>query len=234
MLTTVKTAPLLTVHNPVGYPPTISRKQPAPRPGSLDGKTVYLVDTKFDDSVELLKQVQAWFAAKMPGVKTVLRQMASYYGKDDPELWNEIRTQGHAAIIGVGHCSTCAPAVTTHAITLETKYGVPTVALHTDKFVRIARSVSRMGGLQQVPQVFVPQPVMGQDAAQLSAYVDGVDRASGRPLMRAIVEGLTQPPAAAATDAAGGALRVRARVVGDIAAAAVSPPSAADRSPGRS
>jgi hypothetical protein len=129
MLTTVKTEPLLTVHNPVGYPPTISRKQPAARLSSLDGKTVYLVDTKFDDSVELLRQVQAWFARRMPGVRTVLRQMASYYGKDDPDLWDEIRSQGHAAIIGVGHCSTCAPAVTTHAITLETRYGVPTVAL---------------------------------------------------------------------------------------------------------
>ena len=153
MLTTVKTGPLITVHNPVGYPPTISRKQPAPRPSSLDGKTVYLVDTKFDDSLELLRQVQAWFEAKMPGVKTVLRQMASYYGKDDPVLWDEIRTQGHAAVIGVGHCSTCAPAVTTHAITLETRYGVPTVALHTDKFVKVVQTVGRMGGLQQLPQV---------------------------------------------------------------------------------
>ena len=55
MLTTVKTAPILTVHNPLGYPPKISRKQPAARLDSLDGKTIYLVDSKFDDSVELLK-----------------------------------------------------------------------------------------------------------------------------------------------------------------------------------
>jgi hypothetical protein len=109
MLTTVKTAPMLTVHNPVGYPPKIRRKQPAPRLSSLDGKTIYLIDSKFDDSVELLKQVQAWFAEKMPGVKTELRQMSSYYGKDDPLLWNEIKERGHAAIIGVGHCSTCSP-----------------------------------------------------------------------------------------------------------------------------
>mgnify|MGYP000181522000 CR=1 FL=1 len=86
MLTPVKTAPLLTVHNPVGYPPKISHKQPAPRLSSLDGKTIYLVDSRFDDSIELLKQVQIWFAEKMPGVKTELRSMASYYGKDDPEL----------------------------------------------------------------------------------------------------------------------------------------------------
>ena len=165
MLTEVKnyqSAPVITVHNPVGYPPKISRKQPAPRLSSLDGKTIYLVDSRFDDSIELLKQVQIWFAEKMPGVKTELRSMASYYGKDDPELWTEIKTRGHAAIIGVGHCSTCAPAVSTHAITLETQYGVPTVAIHTDKFVKVVQSVTRMGGLAQAPVVYVPQPVMGK------------------------------------------------------------------------
>jgi hypothetical protein len=51
MLTSVKTTPTLTVLNPVGYPPKVSRKQPAPRVSSLDGKTVYLVDSRFDDSV---------------------------------------------------------------------------------------------------------------------------------------------------------------------------------------
>ena len=47
----------ITVLNPVGYPPQITARRPAPRPESLDGKTVYLVDCRFDDSIELLKQV---------------------------------------------------------------------------------------------------------------------------------------------------------------------------------
>lgn len=199
MLTAVKevqTAPLLTVHHPVGYPPMITRKQPAPRLSGLDGKTIYLIDSRFDDSVELLRQVQAWFAAKMPGVTTRLVQMASYYGKDDPELWNEIKTQGHAAIIGVGHCSTCAPAVSTHAITLESQYGVPTVAIHTDKFVKVVQSVVRMGGLPQSPLVFVPQPVMGKSEAELRAYVEGNDPYTGKPVMQEIIEGLTRGLAA--------------------------------------
>lgn len=199
MLTPVKdyqAAPMLTVHNPVGYPPRITRKQPAPRLSSLDGKTIYLIDSRFDDSVELLKQVKLWFEAHMPGVKTKLVQMASYYGKDDPALWNEIKTQGHAAIIGVGHCSTCAPAVSTHAITLETQYGVPTVALHTDKFVKVVQSVVRMGGLPQAPLVFVPQPVMGKSEAELRAYVEGKDPYTGKPVMQEIVAALTQGLAA--------------------------------------
>src|SRR5206468_5926421 len=59
----------ITVLSPVGFPPKINKKASAPRPESLDGKTVYLVDCRFDDSIELLKQVQSWFAEHMPAVK---------------------------------------------------------------------------------------------------------------------------------------------------------------------
>ncbi|CDZ46448.1 UGSC family (seleno)protein [Neorhizobium galegae] len=183
--------PLVTVHNPMGYPPKVSRKQPADRPTSLDGKVVYLVDSRFDDSVELLKEVEAWFARNMPSVDVRIRQMTNTYSKDDPQLWEEIKANGHAAIIGVGHCSTCAPAVTTHAITLETKYGVPTAAIHTEKFDKVVRSVAKMGGLSQQPLVFVPQPVMGKTPEELRAYVEGIDPISGRPVMKEIIEALT-------------------------------------------
>ncbi len=70
----------LTVLNPMGYPPAVTRKSAAPRLESLDGKTVYLVDCRFDDSIELLKQVQAWFAEHMPGVTTKMVSLSAYYG----------------------------------------------------------------------------------------------------------------------------------------------------------
>lgn len=179
------------VYNPVGYPPKVTRKSPADRPATLEGKIVYLIDSRFDDSIELLKQVEQWFAQNMPGVETRLRSMANTYSKDDPALWEEVRDQGNAAIIGVGHCSTCAPAVSTHAITLETKYGVPTVAIHTEKFDKVVRSVTKMGGLPQAPLVFVPQPVMGKSAEELRQYIDGNDPITDKPVMREIIEALT-------------------------------------------
>jgi hypothetical protein len=58
MLTTVKNQQL-TVHNPVGYPPKVSRKQPAARPTKHHSKTVYQIDIPYDDSGEQLKQVKA-------------------------------------------------------------------------------------------------------------------------------------------------------------------------------
>lgn len=186
----------IAVLNPMGFPPKITKKTAAARLGSLDGKTVYLVDCRFDDSIELLKQVQAWFAQHMPGVKTKMVSLSSYYGHDDPATWQEIKTNGDAAILGVGHCSTCAPAVATHAITLDAKYGVPTVAIHTDKFDKVVRSVTRVGGLPNLPCVYVPQPVMGKTAAELAAYVAGKDPITGRGVMEEVVEGLTRGLAA--------------------------------------
>ena len=92
-----------TVLNPVGFAPTVAPKELAPRLDTLDGKTVYLVDCRFDDSDIFLEQVQAWFAERMPGVRTVVKPISSVYLQDDPTTWEEIRARGHAAIIGVGH-----------------------------------------------------------------------------------------------------------------------------------
>ena len=93
----------LTVLNPEGYPPKVSHKQMAPRLDTLDGKTVYIVDCRFDDSDIFLKQVQAWFADHMPSVKTVFKPISSVYTQDDPATWEEVKATGDAAIIGVGH-----------------------------------------------------------------------------------------------------------------------------------
>jgi len=181
----------ITVFNPVGYPPKVNSKTPAARPESLDGKTIYLVDCRFDDSIVLLQQVQAWFAEHMPAVKTKIISLSATYQHDDPKTWEEIKANGDAAVVGVGHCSTCSPGVATHAITLETRYGVPTVALHTDKFDRVVASVTKMAGLPDAPRAFVPQPVMGKTAAELKAYVYGSDPITGVTVMQEVIAGLT-------------------------------------------
>lgn len=93
----------VTVLNPVGYPPKITAQSTAPRLDSLDGKRVYLIDPRFDDSGLFLRQVQNWFAEHMPTVNTKIVEMSSVYTKDDPQTWELIKANGDAAIIGVGH-----------------------------------------------------------------------------------------------------------------------------------
>src|SRR5262244_2425392 len=78
-------------------------------------------------------------------------------------------------------------------MTLETRYGVPTVAVHTDKFDRVVRSVASVNGMPGLRQVFVPQPIMGKTPRELRAYIDGRDPITGRPVMQEVIEGLTRP-----------------------------------------
>ena len=91
------------VLNPVGFPPKINPKPMAARLDTLDGKKIYLVDPRFDDSGLFLRQVKDWFGDHMPSVKTELVEMSSVYTKDDPKTWEMIKAEGDGAIIGVGH-----------------------------------------------------------------------------------------------------------------------------------
>ena len=93
----------VTVLNPMGYPPKVTAKPMAPRLDTLEGKTVYLVDCRFDDSDRLLQQMQNWFAEHMPEVETVFRSKAGVYTQRDPQLYEEIKARGAAAVVAVGH-----------------------------------------------------------------------------------------------------------------------------------
>ncbi len=93
----------ITVLNPMGYPPQIDRLEMASRLDSLDGKTVYLVDCRFDDGDIFLQQMHNWFLEKMPQVKTKFVRKSGVYTEDDPELFGEIKEKADAVILGVGH-----------------------------------------------------------------------------------------------------------------------------------
>ena len=93
----------ITVLNPTGFAPVVHRKEPAPRLPTLEGKTVYLVDCRFDDSDVFLTQMQTWLGRHLPGVRTVLKSLSNVYLRDDPATWEEIQAKGDAAILGVGH-----------------------------------------------------------------------------------------------------------------------------------
>jgi hypothetical protein len=74
----------LVVHNPMGFPPRVTAKPLAPRVDTLDGKTVYLVDCRFDDSDIFLKQMKGWFEERMPSVDARFVQIRNVYTKTTP------------------------------------------------------------------------------------------------------------------------------------------------------
>jgi hypothetical protein len=91
----------VTVHDPRGYPPKVVGKRLAPRLSELDGKTVYLVDCLFDNSDVFMEQLRQWFAEHLATVNIrTIRPKETW--SDDEQMRAAIRTDGHAAVLGVG------------------------------------------------------------------------------------------------------------------------------------
>jgi len=93
----------LTALNPRGLPPPITLIPMAPRPASLNGKTIYLVSDGFPGADAFLNQISIWFKKNMPSVTTVYRLKAGGFADDDPKLFAEIKAKGQAVIMAIGH-----------------------------------------------------------------------------------------------------------------------------------
>jgi len=96
---------MITAVNP-GITPILATRIPlAPRLDTLDGKTIYLVDTDWGgmgQNGSILEEMQAWFAEHMPGVKTIIKIKKGNFVTDDPALWKEIAdAKGDGVVLGV-------------------------------------------------------------------------------------------------------------------------------------
>lgn len=94
---------LYTVMNPTGIAPPIERRAMAPRPESLDGKTIYLVDVTFNGGDLFLMEMEKWMKANMPEVNAIYRVKRGAYSRDDPELWREIQSVDGLMVMAIGH-----------------------------------------------------------------------------------------------------------------------------------
>jgi hypothetical protein len=91
----------LTVLDPRGYAPSVEGKALAPSLETLEGKTLYLVDGRFNGAGVFMDQLQGWFGEHLPSVRTrVIRWREPF--EDDPDASQEIRENADAAILGVG------------------------------------------------------------------------------------------------------------------------------------
>ncbi|MCK4863322.1 MAG: hypothetical protein KAS25_03450 [Dehalococcoidales bacterium] len=99
-------SPMFAIHDPVYQPrdtaEALGAMKMAPRLDSLEGKTVYLVNTGFAGGKEFMEEVQDWFTRNRPSIKTELRHKKTSMFTDDPELWAEIKANGDGVVFGVG------------------------------------------------------------------------------------------------------------------------------------
>ena len=177
--------------NPRGTPPPVVLRPMAPRPASLEGRTIYLVDVRFMNGDVFLGEIRKLLAEKHPGVMLEFRQKRGGYTEDDPALWAEIKAKNALVVMAIGHCSTCAPAVALHCIRLEAM-GIATAPIVTTAFVDLVKAVAAKAGMPELRFTFVPHPVGGKSPAALRDYAKAaLERIGGaltRPLANAELE----------------------------------------------
>ena len=93
----------ITVMNPRGIQPQIRRIPMATRPATLDGKTIYIVDTRYPRTREFVEELFKLLKERYPKTNWVLRDKFGGYVDDDPKLWAEIKEKGHGMIMATGH-----------------------------------------------------------------------------------------------------------------------------------
>jgi hypothetical protein len=97
--------PKITVLNPMGTPPPITLIPQAPRLDTLDGKTVYLINTGYIGTDRFMDETAKWFKSNYPRTNIVIKDNRSGAGLSSVSeaLWAEISEKGDACIVGLGH-----------------------------------------------------------------------------------------------------------------------------------
>jgi hypothetical protein len=95
--------PKITVLNPMGTPPPITLKPMVEPLSTLDGKTIYFVNTGYIGTDRLMAVMTDWFKENYPKTNIVVKRSSGGMTGVDKNLWAEIAEKGDAAIVGLGH-----------------------------------------------------------------------------------------------------------------------------------
>jgi len=181
--------------NPRGTPPPVTLTPMAPRPHTLDGKTIYIIDVNFPLTEPFYEAAKQVLTKKFPRVNWVIKSKIGSFFEDDPALWAEIKEKGHGAIVGPGHLDTLGPAVVGWCVTLE-KMGVPAVPLICAVFPGLEKKVAFERGMPNMRLTFIPYEVVGTSAEVCRKVLEGNDPVTGQPVLKEIIEALTKQPTA--------------------------------------
>jgi hypothetical protein len=97
----VPTAAKITVLNPMGTPPPVTVKPMAEPLSTLDGKTLYLVNTGFVNTERLMEEFKKWLQANYP--KTTIVDQRTGMSSLTPALKTELKEKADAVIFALGH-----------------------------------------------------------------------------------------------------------------------------------
>ncbi|MGA2895123.1 MAG: hypothetical protein ABSE22_19830 [Xanthobacteraceae bacterium] len=162
----------VTVLLPTGAPETGSIPT-APRPKSLDGLRVALLDNGKEFS-DIVLDALAETLKRDYGVTKIKFWRKGFPAKGAPFI-DEMAAESDVAISGVGHCGSSSPWSVIDAVNLE-KAGIPAVALISRSFCPLGQIVGRGVGHRALPIVMLPHPIGEADESRIAQK--GIDAAA--------------------------------------------------------
>jgi len=153
-----------TVLIPTGVPATAGMS-PAPRPQTLSGLRIGLLDNGKEFSDQVLEAL-ADVLRRDHGATNIKFWRKGFPAKGAPFI-AEMAAETDVAISGVGHCGSSSPWSVIDAINLE-KAGVPSVALISRSFCPLGQIVARGEGHGSIPIVMLPHPIGEADAQKIA------------------------------------------------------------------
>ena len=93
--------PKITVLSPLGTPPPVTVKPMAEPLSTLDGKTIYLVNTGFVNTERLMEEFKKWFQANYP--KTTIVDQRTGMSNMNAALKTELKEKADGVIFALGH-----------------------------------------------------------------------------------------------------------------------------------
>ncbi len=143
----------------------------SPRPVTLAGLTVGLLDNTKPNSMLLLDEIAADLA-RDHGIGEVKRYVKDYFGTPiADELFAQIVDEVDVVITAVGDCGSCSAATVADGIKFE-RAGIPTVSITSDSFEMSGRAMAQVQGFPGFEFVMVEHPVASLDTHLIRGRAD--------------------------------------------------------------
>lgn len=145
----------------------------APRPVTLQGLTVGLLDNTKPNSTLLLDEIAADLT-RDHGIGQVRHYVKDYFGTPvSDELLGRIAGEVDIVITAVGDCGSCSAATVADGILFE-RAGIPTVAITSDSFAMSGQAMADVQGFPGFDFAMVRHPMASLDARQIRERADHI------------------------------------------------------------
>ncbi|MFI7453911.1 UGSC family (seleno)protein [Nonomuraea sp. NPDC049714] len=152
--------------DPTGFDERATDSTLAPRPTSLRGLRIGMLDNTKPNAVLLLQEIAGELQRRYGAGESIL-YTKDYFGtpaKDD--LLKQIVEECDVVITAVGDCGSCSAATVADGILLE-RLGMPTVSIVSDSFLVSGAAMAKVQGFPGFDFLAAQHPVASLDEEEI-------------------------------------------------------------------